>query len=73
LDAVLERYAMVCGAGHSADVVHIFLMTIRPVEGIDMFHARSLYVWYSKSDVGKCAACSTSLEPILINVGLGRP
>ena len=38
-----------------------------------MFHARSLYVWISKLEVDKCAACSTTrLELILFNVVLGK-
>ena len=63
---------MVCGAGHSADVVHVFLMSSRPAGGVDLFHAKSRYVWFKKSEVNKGAACSsTSLELNLITVDLG--
>jgi hypothetical protein len=61
---------IVCGAGDVADEVHVFLTSGRSVA---IFHARSPYVWISRSEVDKCAACSTiSPELILINVGLGK-
>ena len=69
------RHAMVCGVGHAADAVHGCLTSSWPIGGINLFRARSLYVWHSKSDVGKRAACSsTSLEfnPITVELGSSK-
>ena len=72
---MLVHYAISCSVGHFTDDMQAFLTRCRLVRGIiDMFHARLLYVWISKSGVDKCAACSTtSLELILFNVVLGNP
>lgn len=67
----LSNAPIVCGAGDVADEVHVFLTSGRSV---GIFRVRSPHVWISKSEIDKCAACSTiSLELIhLINVHSGR-
>lgn len=53
-----------------ADEVHAFLTSGRSV---GIFRVRSPHVWNSRSEVDKCAACSTiSMELILINVDFGK-